>query len=105
MSKDLIQQGNSLISYYVNKYNDLYNATPMINRNTAKWAARDIIESFGYNDCAEAIDWYFKVKERGHDWNWYTNNVEKLISARRDKERDDMERKVVRMRAREWLNG
>ena len=102
---DLIQQGDAIINYYISKYKQAHDQKPMINKNTAKWAARDIVDSFGFAECKNAIDWYFSVKETGHDWIWYTNNVEKLIIARRDKEQDDYNRKIGRMKARQWLNG
>ena len=102
---DLIQQGDAIINYFITKYNQAYNAKPMINKNTAKWSARDIVDSFGLLECKNAVDWYFKVKDTGHDWNWYANNVERLILARRDKEKDDHNRKIGRAKARQWLNG
>ena len=101
---DLVKQGNSLIGYFVSSYEKNNFAKPLVNRNTAKWAARDIIESFGYDECKGAVDWYFRVKESGHDWNWYANNVERLISARQEHERDAIIRRENRKRAKAWLN-
>lgn len=101
---DLVKQGNSLIGYFVSSYQKNNLTKPLVNRNTAKWAARDIIESFGYDECKRAIDWYFYVKDSGHDWNWYANNVEKLISARHENEEDAKIRRENRKRARAWLN-
>ena len=100
---DLIQQGHTLINYYISHYTSRYEAKPLINKNTAKWAARDIVDSFGLEDCKKAVDWYFSVKQSGHDWSWYCNNVERLIVARKDKEQDDYQRKITRMRAKQWL--
>jgi hypothetical protein len=102
---DLIKLGNELINYYVVKYQEVYGSRPIINRNTAKWAARDLVESFGIDECQKCIDWYFYVKDTGHNWNWLASNMESLYNARKTKERDDKERKVNRMRARAWLNG
>lgn len=101
---DLIKLGHSLISYYIAAYKDRYQSNPMINKNTAKWAARDIVDSFGFEECKDAVDWYFYVKPVGHDWNWYVSNVEKLIIARKEKEIDDRMRQENRQRARAWLN-
>lgn len=100
-----IQLGHSLISYYVAAYKNRYKVNPMINKNTAKWAARDIIDSFGFDACKDAVDWYFYVKDSGHEWSWYVSNVEKLIVARKEKEIDDRMRQENRQRARAWLNG
>ena len=100
---DLIQQGHTLLNYYIASYQKAYNARPMINKNTAKWSARDVVDSFGLDECKKAVDWYFTVKDSGHDWNWYSNNVERLIIARKTKEQDDEQRKITRMRAKQWL--
>lgn len=100
---DLIQQGHTLLNYYIASYQKAYNARPMINKNTAKWSARDVVDSFGLDECKKAVDWYFIVKDSGHDWNWYSNNVERLIVARKTKEQDDEQRKITRMRAKQWL--
>lgn len=102
---DLIKKGHELINYYHSLYVSHYNTTPLINKSTAKWAARDIIDSFGFDECVKAADWYFAVKDSGHDWNWYCNNVERLIVARRDKEKDDEQRRIGRKKAKEWLKG
>lgn len=101
---DLVKQGNSLIGYFVSTYEKNHLKKPIVNRNTAKWAARDIIESFGIEECKKAIDWYFYVKDSGHDWAWYANNVDKLIVARRNQEEDNKIRKHNRERAKAWLN-
>jgi hypothetical protein len=102
---DLIKQGNDLINYFISKYQSVYQDKPIINKNTAKWAARDLVDSFGNDNCIKAVDWYFYVKDSNHSWNWFTGNMEKLHIARIEKERDDMQRKVSRQRARAWLNG
>jgi hypothetical protein len=75
-----------------------------LNRNTAKWAARDIIDSFGMDECLSAIDWYFNVKPSNHDWTWYANNVEKLLEARDDYTEDVKLRKERLLKAKEWLS-
>lgn len=102
---DVVKEGNELITYFNAKYLERYNSRPIINKNTAKWAARDLIDSFGIDTCLLAIDWYFYVKSEGHSWNWFTNNMEKLVVARLEKSKDDEQRKVNRARARAWLNG
>jgi predicted AAA+ superfamily ATPase len=101
---ETIKEGKILIDYYVKSYESTHGNKPLINRNTAKWAARDLIDSFGLHESQRAVDWYFYVKDSGHDWIWYTNNVEKLISARKQKEDDDKARKVAREKARVWLS-
>jgi hypothetical protein len=102
---DIVKEGNELINYFTVKYQDQYKTRPIINRNTAKWAARDLVDSFGINECLHAVDWYFYVKQEGHSWNWFVNNMEKLYNARFEKLKDDEQRKVNRARARAWLNG
>jgi hypothetical protein len=101
---DLIAKGKEVIEYFSDSYQSRYGSRPKINRNTAKWAARDVVESFGIDDCRHAVDWYFRVKDVGHDWSWYANNIEKLINARNEKIKDDEARRVMREKAKAWLN-
>jgi hypothetical protein len=93
-----------LMSYYAKSYENKNGVKPRLNRNTAKWAARDIIDSFGMDECLSAIDWYFNVKPSNHDWTWYANNVEKLLEARDDYTEDIKLRKERLLKAKEWLS-
>jgi len=102
---DIVKQGNELINYFIVKYQEVHKDRPLINKNTAKWSARDLVDSFGIDSCMKAVDWYFYVKQDNHSWNWFATNMEKLYIARVEKEKDDMNRKVNRARARAWLNG
>lgn len=101
---DLIKLGNDIINYYSASYQKVYGTKPIINKNTAKWAARDLVDSFGFDECKKAVDWYFYVRDKGHDWSWFSSNMERLYFARKEKERDDEQRRVNRIRARAWLN-
>lgn len=101
---DLIAKGREIIDYFSKAYESKHGSKPKINRNTAKWAARDIVESFGIADCRHAVDWYFQVKDAGQEWSWYANNVDRLIDARNQKIADDEARRVAREKARAWLN-
>jgi len=93
-----------LMNYFAKSYESSNGSKLRLNRNTAKWAARDIIESFGYDECVSAIDWYFFVKQSGHDWNWYVTNAERLLEARDEHVKDKEFRKINRQKALEWLN-
>lgn len=98
------QQSNDLMNLYAKEYEKSTGSKLRLNRNTAKWAARDIIDSFGYDECINAVNWYFSVKDSGYDWNWFVNNTEKLLEARQDYN-DDLEfRKQMRQKAKEWLS-
>lgn len=102
---DIIKEGNELMNYFIVKYQAQYSIRPLINKNTAKWSARDLVESFGIDACMKAVDWYFYVKNDSHSWNWFANNMEKLYIARIEKEKDDEQRRVGRIKAKAWLNG
>lgn len=74
-----------------------------INMFAQQWAADALIDSFGYDECVEAIDYYFKVNN-SPDWTWFTYNVEKVIASMKAEEEDQRIRAVNRARARVWLN-
>jgi hypothetical protein len=48
--------------------------------------------------------YYFKVNQRP-TWSWYSNNVEKIISAEEAEKQDKEFRAEMREKAKEWMNG
>jgi hypothetical protein len=73
-----------------------------INMFAQQWAADALIESFGYDECVEGINYYFKINS-SPDWTWLSYNMEKVLQAMKLEEEDQRIRAVNRARAREWL--
>lgn len=67
-----------------------------------QWTADALIDSFGYDECLEAMEYYFKVVDKP-DWTWFSYNMEKVIDARVNIENDLKVRAELREGAKKWL--
>lgn len=73
-----------------------------INIYSQQWAADAMIESYGYDETIDAIDYYFSISS-SPDWNWFAYNSEKVIQSKRSEEEDKRVRAKLRAKAKEWL--
>lgn len=76
--------------------------TQYINMFSQQWAADALIESFGYDECIDAMDYYFAANDNP-DWTWFSYNIEKIMQAKQVYEDDQRVRAVNRERAKAWL--
>ena len=74
----------------------------LINRNVEKWAANDLIDSYGNEGCRKLVDRYFKVSERP-EWKSFTYNAQKVYDAMLTEEADEKRRKTLNDQARKWI--
>lgn len=73
-----------------------------INIYSQQWAADAMIESYGYEETIDAIEYYFKISA-SPDWNWFAYNSEKVIQSKRSEEEDRIIRAKLRAGAKKWL--
>lgn len=73
-----------------------------INIYSQQWAADAMIESYGYEETLDAIEYYFSVSA-SPDWNWFAYNSEKVIQSKRSDEEDKIIRAMLRKQAKSWL--
>jgi hypothetical protein len=73
-----------------------------INLFSQQWAADAMIDSYGYDQCLEAIEYYFSISA-SPDWTWFAYNSEKVIQSRRQDNEDRELRKKLRAGAKKWL--
>lgn len=73
-----------------------------INIYSQQWAADAMIESYGYDETLDAIEYYFSVSS-SPDWTWFTYNSDKVIQSKRAEEEDKRVRAKMRAKAKEWL--
>ena len=97
------KESSEFMTYFCWRYKQDHGKTYKLNRNTAKWAARDIIDSFGVEDCKTALEWAYRVKTEPFTWEWYAANVEKLLKASEAANADLAQRIERRRMAKEWL--
>lgn len=73
-----------------------------INIYSQQWAAEAMIESYGYQETLDAIEYYFRISA-SPDWTWFSYNSEKVIQSKRLEEEDNIIRAKLRDGARKWL--
>lgn len=73
-----------------------------INIYSQQWAAEAMIESYGYDETINAIDYYFQISA-SPDWNWFAYNSEKVVQSKRLEEEDRAIRARLRQGAKKWL--
>jgi hypothetical protein len=76
---------------------------PKFNRALAKWEARDIIESYGYDATVDAIKWYGNVTSR-QDWKHFVRMVDSCVRESQSHSNDVSNRRKLRAIADEWRN-
>ena len=75
-----------------------------INKYNEQWAADALLESFGKEDCCKAMDYYFQINDIP-SWKSFARNADRLLQSIRMIQEDSEQRKEMRQKAREWLNG
>jgi len=73
-----------------------------INKYSQQWAADAMIESYGYDECLDIIDYYFAVSA-SPDWSWFAYNSERLVQSRHIEKEDRELRARLRQGAKKWL--
>lgn len=93
----------ALLSRFEKLYKFRYDNAPIINKNTEQWAADAIVESFGLQQSYEILEYYFNISPNP-SWKAFANNADKLLQSIRNKQEDDEQRRVTRLKAKEWLS-
>jgi hypothetical protein len=98
-----IKRATQLIDEFVARYEKVTGKKPLINRIKEKWAARDMIDSFGYDECIAAMNWYFKVSS-SPDWIVFSRSADTYLTGFNNASREAKERAKARQIANEWRN-
>ena len=93
---------HALMTYFGNKYELRARRAFVINRNVEKWAANDILDSYGYARSRVLIDRYFEVYDNP-TWKDFRYNVQKVFDAMETSEEDKRTRQKLQAQAQEWI--
>jgi hypothetical protein len=93
----------ALLSRYSKLHTAKYEQKPSLNLNVEQWASDALVESYGISQCYDLLEYYFSVAQEP-SWNYFAYNAEKILQAKKDKDRDEEERKERRRLAKEWLS-
>jgi len=96
------KQRYAIINYFKKTAKEYGIPIKPINIHSQQWAAEAMIESYGYDECLSIIDYYFYITETP-DWSWLTYNSEKLVQSKLAEEEDREMRRVLRQKAKKWL--
>ena len=103
MASETIKQANELLTFFSAQHKSKLGKPAFMNRAVAKWAARDLIESFGLDDCKKAVVWYFRVSKR-NEWTNFVNVAGTCITESNSVYNDEEKRARNRRVANEWRN-
>ena len=90
------KQSSDLMTFFT-KHCD----APPFNRAIAKWAARDLIDSYGVDACRQAVLWYSKVSQRPN-WDNFVRIADDCVKESQMAKEDEVRRKKYRAIANEW---
>lgn len=92
-------QGKALMDHFTKSCP----TAPKFNRAVAKWAARELIDSYDLDTCKRAVLWYAKVSPRP-DWNNFVRVADDCVTEMSLYEKDVVNRRKFRAIANEWRN-
>lgn len=95
------QQRFALMSIFKKRLKEK-NLTQEMNLYSQQWAADALIESYGYDQCLNIIDYYFNVSS-SPTWTWFTYNADKVLQSKSLEEEDMAVRKILRQKAKGWM--
>lgn len=96
------KQRYALISYFKKIAKEKDSRLNPINIHSQQWAADAMIESYGYEECKDLVDYYFMVSA-SPDWSWFAYNSDKLLQSKTVEEEDTRLRARLRQGAKKWL--
>lgn len=103
MTKADTKQPYAVISRYKALYKSATGRTAELNVFKEKWAAADLIESFGYERVILALEYMFQVSDKV-SWTYFTRNCEKILRYYDEVQADLADRMIARKLAKEWLS-
>ena len=95
------QQRFALMSTFKKRLKEK-NLAQEMNLYSQQWAADALIESYGYDQCLNIIDYYFKVSS-SPTWTWFTYTADKVLQSKSLEEEDMAVRKILRQKAKGWM--
>ena len=93
---------HGLIGYYESTMRAYGNGAEKVNRYKAKWAATDLIESYGYDVVKSMIDYYGKHSQV-ISWDHFAKNSDKVHANMMAERQDVLHRDEQKKIAIQWI--
>lgn len=90
------QQGNALVTLYIQCFENKYARKPLVNRYRVKWGFLDMISDLDYGQAQETIKYYFKTSKYGHPIEFLLSNYEKIFETMEEVREDEKNREKLR---------
>jgi hypothetical protein len=67
-----------LLTIYSALYEQKYGKKPRLNKYKEKWAMQDVLDSIGFDQAKDVLNYYFRTGKPGHPLNFFYNNFDRL---------------------------
>lgn len=67
-----------LLTIYMALYEQKYGKKPRINKYKEKWAMQDVLDSIGFEQAKDVLNYYFRTGKNGHPLSFFYNNFDRL---------------------------
>ncbi len=93
----IAQQGNALVTLYIQCFERKYFNKPLVNRHRVKWGFQDMISDLGYQSAHDTIEYYFKTSgQNNHSVDFLLYNYEKVFQVMEEIIKDQKNREELR---------
>lgn len=75
---------------------------PTLNKTREQWAADALLESYRLDEIQSAMEYYMGITSNPK-WGWFANNIDRIISAQDEVQKDLEFRAEQRKKAAAWL--
>jgi hypothetical protein len=83
------QEPMILMGLYAKHYKEVYGTTLVLNRYKWKFSFIDVIETLGFEEACEIVEYYFSIPSSNkHDVKFFLNNFDRMIQIREEKAQD-----------------
>jgi hypothetical protein len=90
-------ESSALIAFFIESCPE---ASPF-NKSLEKWTSYELVESYGFDKCKQAVLWYARVSSR-QDWKHFSRIIDSCIAESNMSLRDAEARRKRRAIANEW---
>jgi len=67
-----------LLTIYSALYEQKYGKKPRLNKYKEKWVMQDVLDSIGFDQAKDVLNYYFRTGKPGHPLNFFYNNFDRL---------------------------
>jgi hypothetical protein len=84
-----------LLTLYQNLYKDKYGKAVQINKFREKWAMQDVIDSVGFDQAYQLLNYYFSLSKQGHPLQFFYYNFDRMDAVRNELAKDKERRRLI----------